>query len=188
MGQITNPPVLGALNIPQVITTTVGGQIPLTLNSPTVTAALNIIGADIAAINVRATAPANRSVVSFTQGGAGSRVGLDGSNFAMADSANGDMVLTVIAGNSIRLGFSQSITHLQMNANGGIVIGNQPAAGDTLTVAPSIGTSALIATNAALGNGAGAGVGTLTNAPAAGNPTKWIPINDNGTIRNFPAW
>lgn len=37
-------------------------------------------------------------------------------------------------------------------------------------------------------NNAAAAAGTLTNAPAAGNPTKWIPINDNGTIRNVPAW
>jgi hypothetical protein len=45
--------------------------------------------------------------------------------------------------------------------------------------------------NAGLGsysNGAGAATGTLTNAPAATNPTKWIPIDDGGTIRYFPAW
>lgn len=40
----------------------------------------------------------------------------------------------------------------------------------------------------ALPNGAAANVGTLTNAPTAGNPTKWIPINDNGTTRYMPAW
>lgn len=39
-----------------------------------------------------------------------------------------------------------------------------------------------------LTNGAGVGVGTLTNAPAAGNPTKWVAINDNGTVRYVPAW
>ena len=39
-----------------------------------------------------------------------------------------------------------------------------------------------------LTNNAGASAGTLTNAPAVGNPTKWIPINDNGTTRNIPAW
>lgn len=39
-----------------------------------------------------------------------------------------------------------------------------------------------------LPNGAGAAVGTLTNAPVAGNPTKWITINDNGTTRYIPAW
>jgi hypothetical protein len=37
-------------------------------------------------------------------------------------------------------------------------------------------------------DGAGASTGTLTNAPAAGNPTKWIPIDDNGTTRYIPAW
>lgn len=37
-------------------------------------------------------------------------------------------------------------------------------------------------------NGAGASLGTLTNAPAAGNPTKWIPVVDNGTTRYVPAW
>jgi hypothetical protein len=37
-------------------------------------------------------------------------------------------------------------------------------------------------------DGAGASAGTLTNAPAVGNPTKWIPIDDNGTTRYIPAW
>lgn len=46
----------------------------------------------------------------------------------------------------------------------------------------------LIQTSVALTNNAGASAGTLTNAPAVGNPTKWIPINDNGTTRNIPAW
>lgn len=42
--------------------------------------------------------------------------------------------------------------------------------------------------NVALTNNAAAQVATITNGPLAGNPTKWIPINDNGTIRNIPAW
>lgn len=46
----------------------------------------------------------------------------------------------------------------------------------------------LLRTMSGLSNGAGAAAGTLTNAPSAGNPTKWIPINDNGTIRYCPAW
>lgn len=37
-------------------------------------------------------------------------------------------------------------------------------------------------------NGAAAAAGTLTNAPIAGNPTKWIAIDDNGTTRQIPAW
>lgn len=43
-------------------------------------------------------------------------------------------------------------------------------------------------TKTALTNGAAAAAGTLTNAPAAGNPTKWISVDDNGTTRKIPAW
>lgn len=46
----------------------------------------------------------------------------------------------------------------------------------------------LLKTRAALTNGAAAAAGTLLNAPTAGDPTKWIPINDNGTTRYIPAW
>lgn len=60
----------------------------------------------------------------------------------------------------------------------------------------SVDTTGLITTNSptmiassqAFSNGAAAAAGTLTNAPVAGNPTKWIPINDNGTTRYLPAW
>lgn len=37
-------------------------------------------------------------------------------------------------------------------------------------------------------SGAGAGAGTLGNAPAAGNPTFWLPINVAGTVRFAPLW
>ncbi|MEB2600062.1 hypothetical protein SB384_10425 [Burkholderia cenocepacia] len=46
----------------------------------------------------------------------------------------------------------------------------------------------LLQTSVSLTNGAGSSAGTLNNAPAAGNPTKWVPFNDNGTIRYIPAW
>lgn len=48
--------------------------------------------------------------------------------------------------------------------------------------------AALIKTSVAMNNGAAAAAGTLLNGPAAGNPTKWIPIDDNGTTRYIPAW
>lgn len=50
------------------------------------------------------------------------------------------------------------------------------------------GDTNLVHTTVSYGNGAAAQIGTLTNAPAAGNPTKWIPIDDNGTTRYIPAW
>lgn len=37
-------------------------------------------------------------------------------------------------------------------------------------------------------SGAAASLGTLTNAPAAGNPTKWYPVNDAGVTRYVPLW
>ena len=49
-------------------------------------------------------------------------------------------------------------------------------------------TTFLHATSASLANGAAAQVATMTNGPTAGNPTKWIAINDNGVTRYIPAW
>lgn len=37
-------------------------------------------------------------------------------------------------------------------------------------------------------DGAAAGAGTLTNAPAAGDPTFWLPISINGVVRHVPCW
>jgi hypothetical protein len=52
----------------------------------------------------------------------------------------------------------------------------------------ALGGAVFLTTSSALTDGVGAGAGTITNAPAAGNPTKWIGINDNGTTRYIPAW
>lgn len=64
------------------------------------------------------------------------------------------------------------------------------ATGTSLTLSAGIttGNTTLHTTTSALTNGAGASAGTITNAPSVGNPTKWIPINDNGTTRYIPAW
>lgn len=58
----------------------------------------------------------------------------------------------------------------------------------TLANITTPGGAAFHTTNTAMTNGAGASLGTLTNAPSAGNPTKWIGFNDNGTTRYIPAW
>ena len=69
----------------------------------------------------------------------------------------------------------------------GPIGGGTPDAG-TFTSITTSGGATFHTTNTALTNGAAAAVGTLLNAPAAGNPTKWIGINDNGTTRYIPAW
>lgn len=55
--------------------------------------------------------------------------------------------------------------------------------GLTITGLLTLSGGTLLATSANLTNGAAAQTATFTNSPCAGNPTKWVPINDNGTTR-----
>lgn len=69
-------------------------------------------------------------------------------------------------------------------------ITNKTMSGPSCTITGDIttGTGTLHKTSVNLTNGAAAAAGTLLNAPVAGNPTKWVPIDDNGTIRYIPTW
>jgi hypothetical protein len=60
--------------------------------------------------------------------------------------------------------------------------------GGTVVAALTDSTTDLIASSQNLSDGAAAALGTLSNAPSAGNPTKWVAIDDNGTTRYIPAW
>ncbi len=71
-----------------------------------------------------------------------------------------------------------------INTLGNLVVTNS-LIGATLTLTNG---TVLVTTNTNFANGAAGNTGTLTNSPAAGNPTKWIAINDNGTVRHIPAW
>ena len=37
-------------------------------------------------------------------------------------------------------------------------------------------------------DGVGTGAGTITNAPKAGNPNRYILINENGCLGYIPVW
>lgn len=50
------------------------------------------------------------------------------------------------------------------------------------------GGASLLTTTAALTTFSSTGVGTLTNSPIAGNPSKWVAVNDAGTTRYVPMW
>lgn len=75
---------------------------------------------------------------------------------------------------------------VRINASGGVSVGTTSDPGIGLIYTNS--ASFLIRTKTSYTNGAGIAAGTLTTAPSAGNPTKWIPIDDNGTTRYIPAW
>lgn len=62
-----------------------------------------------------------------------------------------------------------------------------PAFGTALPDITTAGNN-LVRKTTTLADGAAAAAGTLGNAPTAGNPTKWVPIDDNGTTRYIPAW
>lgn len=108
----------------------------------------------------------------------------------------GDYTQLITAGAGAGLSFGILMRAGTNSADNAIFIQDQTGtttffrvAGDgTVTVSPSGANGTLVTTSAALTNNAGAAAGTLANAPAAGNPTKWIKINDNGTIRSIPAW
>ena len=65
---------------------------------------------------------------------------------------------------------------------------NVSITGGSVTANLTNNQNTLMTSSATLSNGAGAATATLTNAPAAGNPTKWVAINDNGTTRRIPTW
>lgn len=105
---------------------------------------------------------------SVTIGGIGSSV------WGLGDGQN-DIVV---------LGFTGKAVKLVPNANGALAL----IVNIDGLVEVSGATGVLLKSTGVLTNGAAAAAGTLTNAPAAGNPTKWISINDGGTIRKIPAW
>lgn len=123
-------------------------------------------------------------------------VGQASSGFFMRESGSNKLsVQTVSGAGFISTNTAASLT-LQTNATPALTLDSSQNAtfaqnitlqGTALITKPG-GTIPIFTTNTAITTGAGAGVGTLTNAPASTNPTKWIPINDNGTIRYFPAW
>ncbi len=83
------------------------------------------------------------------------------------------------ANNAIQLGTFASTVPTTIDGSGNIVCRSK------LT---TLGGATFHTTSSALIDGAGGSLGTLATAPSAGNPTKWIGINDNGTVRYIPAW
>lgn len=70
------------------------------------------------------------------------------------------------------------------NADGSITVATKSA----ITAGLTNNSGNLIDSATTLTNAAGASVAMLTNAPVAGNPTKWAIVNDNGVSRKVPMW
>jgi hypothetical protein len=114
---------------------------------------------------VAAGAADKYATISNTNGSLEFGVNIAGNAFFAASA--GDQILLTVAGTP----------YATISSTGVAVTG-------TLTTS----STTLHTSSVSLTNGAGAGAGTLTNAPTAGNPTKWIAIVDNGTTRYIPCW
>lgn len=84
--------------------------------------------------------------------------------------------------------FNATVASQTLRVNGAMSFG--PAASAVQHVFDGTGYGAAGASIRLNGltSGAAAQVGTLTNAPSAGNPTFWIPVSIAGAIRYIPAW
>ncbi len=111
-----------------------------------------------------------------------------------SNSSVGDIRLSISTAGVVSIPLStdaSSTTTGAITTLGGISYGSTKSLyGGSVVLSGSIthGSATLLTTTVALTNGAAAQAGTLLNAPTAGNPTKWVPINDNGTTRYIPAW
>lgn len=96
---------------------------------------------------------------------------------------------TTIAGYGITDGVTKTGTETLSNKTlTAPVIGAATGTSLALSGAITTGSTQLHTTSVSLTNAAGASTATLTNSPVVGNPTKWIEINDNGTVRRIPTW
>lgn len=90
--------------------------------------------------------------------------------------------------NGIAWGNGASVVRANIYSPSANVLTFSASSGVNMTGPLTVGSATLLSTSVALNDDAGADTATLTNAPVAGNPSKWISINDNGVTRRIPAW
>lgn len=175
-----------------------------TINSDTLTAsgAALTVGAGTTGsgvnVNINGGGSGNGSGAYFSLQGGGTNFAFFGNHSAVFGGAfASDTVITSASGKKIEFAagltgaaFSQAVT-TTVFPSGCVGIGTATdcgAGGLLATDLYSNNASFLIRTKTTLSNAAAAATATLTNAPTAGNPTKWLSFDDNGTTRRIPAW
>jgi hypothetical protein len=110
--------------------------------------------------------------------------------------------VTFSAGLTVTLGLNTDTLTTSSNATVGLnlavtgtsTLTGNVSCGGTVTIATSLSAPIVtVTTNQGMvftsqTNGASTHAGTLTNAPAVGNPTFWLEVLINGTPRKIPCW
>lgn len=114
----------------------------------------------------------------------------DGLLFRLTDGLGNNIAagsLTIRGGNATGAGAQSSINFQTQSAAGAAaVLGTMTT---QVQIVPSTGAAGQA--NLRVNNvttGAGVAAGTLLNAPTAGDPVFWLPINIAGNIRYIPCW
>lgn len=171
----------------------------------------NVSGGHNAAVGVNALRNCTGSNNVGIGDQAGHTIGAGIQNVAVGSTALGNL-----NGGSNNTGIGYNVGGSLVTASGSVMIGSgaDPAAdnGNTIIIATGFGNTIwykplaagadgvflpqiytnksdfILRNNAGLTNNAAAQTATLTNAPVAGNPTKWVAYDDNGTTRYIPMW
>lgn len=181
--------------------TTLDASGAVTLNPASANVTLSPTGTGIVTINPATTGAADNINIGLTTPRAARVTTLNkvtvtvpasGSTLTIADGKtltnSNTLTLTATDGATLAIGGGGTLGSAAYTSAGAYAAagGNAAQAFAASTITTASGT--LHITSVALTNGAGAALGTLTTAPTAGPPTKWILINDNGTVRAIPAW
>lgn len=123
----------------------------------------------------------------------------NGSNLFTGASTN-DFGLAINTASVMRFAISSGATALAI-ASTGAITASAPTGGDTLTTTNVAGGNALVVNGNAAGTavirlntqattGAQTATFSATNKPGSGAtaPTKWVPLNIDGTTMYFPLW
>lgn len=102
-----------------------------------------------------------------------------GATFGGNNTGGGGYDITIVNG------AGSAVLAVPANSQNIVVVGQATFGGAVVVAGAAV---AALTSSATFTSGAGAQVGTLTNAPAAGNPTSWVKIVDNGVTRYIPAW
>lgn len=104
--------------------------------------------------------------------------------------------ISIVSAGNIQISNADNSTTALISNSGGAGVNTLALTATTIAVVGNLTVSGSFTsadttfhrTSAALANSAAAAVATMTNGPTAGNPTKWVAVNDNGTTRYLPLW